>query len=303
MSRTAPPPAVGPEHPHTLAVLGYASRDRAMRVGAFLGASGTTLVRDRLSDPWPGDGGAAHVVRAALAAGLHTAAVSWVGGDDEGRAWTRGLELAGADVSGVAVRGTRTPSAYLFYPDDDATICVYDPGDCHDGGLTDAQRRLLTTARWCVVTAAPAPAIAAALDALPSGVRLAWAVKNDPDAFPPGLARRLAGRAALVTYSAGERSFLADVLGGSVPSGDRLVVETRGAEGAAWWSGDAHGTVPAGPAAGNIRPGDTTGAGDTLIAATVAALAAGREGARAVAEGVAAAGRHIAANAQQEGTR
>ena len=302
MSHTAPPPAFGRGNRHSLAVLGYASRDRAMRVGTFLGASGTTLVRDRLSDPWPGDGGAAHVVRAALAAGLSTAAVSWVGPDDEGRAWMRGLELAGADVSGVAVRGTRTPSAYLFYPDGDATICVYDPGDCHDGGLTGAQRRPLATAQWCVITVAPAPAIAAALDALPSDARLAWAVKNDPDAFPPDLARRLADRAALITYSAGERCFLTGVLGGVPPSGDRLVVETRGAEGAAWWSGNAHGTVPAGPAVGGVRPGDTTGAGDTLIAAAVAALAAGREPGQAVSEGVAAAGWHIADKAQQEGT-
>lgn len=265
----------------TVAVIGYASLDHAMAVGSFLGTSGTTLVRRRLSEPWPDHGGFAHVTRELTRRGLAAEAISWLGPDAAGRGYLDRLRQERVGTDGVVVAGTRTPSTYLLYPQDGGTICVYDPGDCTQPTLSDGQRAVLGRCDWLVVTVGPREATRLALDALPAAARLAWTVKPDPDAFPPELVLRLLARASVVTFGAGEAEFLSAATGGAPPHGcrgDALVVQTGGARQVRFWSGGAKGerSVP------EIPGVDTTGAGDTFVAGLVAALADGAGPAEAV---------------------
>jgi ribokinase len=258
----------------TVAAIGYASLDHAMAVGTFHGTAGTTLVRRRLSDPWPDHGGFAHVTREVARRGLPAEAVSWLGPDEAGRSYLDRLRRDRVGIRGVAVTGSRTPSTYLLYAEDGATVCVYDPGDCTQGTLTAEQRDVVGRCDWLVVTVGPSGATRQALDVLPDGARLAWTVKPDPDAFPEDLARRLLRRADVVTFGAGEGGFLAAVTGAVPPEGcrpDALVVRTGGAGRVRYWSAGRAGELDV-PVVSGV---DTTGAGDTFVAGLVAALATG----------------------------
>jgi ribokinase len=262
-------------HPRIRAVaVGYASLDHAMQIGEFHGAQATTLVRRRLSDPWPGFGGVAHIARALRASGLDTETVSWVGDGTDGSAWIENLRASGVGSAGVAVRGAVTPAAYLLYPPGGDTICIYDPGDCHLDELTDAQRQLVEQADWCCLGVAPAPITADVLQVIPPTTRVAWAVKNDPDAFPPSLVRALLARADVVSFSAAEIGFLTDAVGtnrlAEVCRPGCLLTETRGAQGVRFQIDGREVAVPATP----VPEADTTGAGDTFIAGLIGALAA-----------------------------
>lgn len=254
-----------------IAVIGYASLDWAMATGPFYGTSHTTLVRSRLSDPWPGHGGAAFFARALAASGAHAEVITWVGPDRDGNAYVDGLHAAGVGVHGILVSGSQSPATYLFYPEDGGTVCIFDGGDCHQDGLSSAQQAVLSDVDWVIVAVAPRSSVEAALDSLADSTQVAWVVKPDPDAVPPALVKRLLDRAAVVTFGADERSFLSDAvgeLGGRTRPG-QLLVETRGSAGL-WYSVDGRsGVVPAEV----VSDVDTTGAGDTLVAALVAALA------------------------------
>lgn len=254
----------------TVAVVGYASLDHAMQVGTFHGTDGTTLVQRRLSDPWPAHGGLSHVARGLAAAGLRTQAVSWVGPDDPGGAFIAGLREDGIGVRGMVRAGTRSPSCYLFYPEDGGTVCVYDPGDCQVDSLTLEQREIVTLSDWVCVTVGPRVITEAVLACLPASTRLAWAVKSDPDAFPPDLVPRLLARAAVVTFSEAERPFLerSGPLEAQRRRPDQLLVETRGAAGVRYVHRGHAVELPG----SRIDDVDTTGAGDRLFASLVAAL-------------------------------
>lgn len=256
-------------------VVGYASLDHAMEVDALPGPDTTTLVSRRLSPEWPRSGGVAHHLRALRAAdpGLEVDVVSWVGPDTGGRAWVDAVRAAGAEARGVVSTGTRSPSSYLLYGPT-GTACVYDPADCHAAGALDAtQLDLVARADWCLLAVAPRWATEQALGALRPGARLAWAVKHDDDAYPPGLVAALLDRADVVSLSAGERTFLA--ADGAGPERrvrpGAVVAETQGAHGVLGHVGDTTVHVPVRRAVAT----DPTGAGDTFIATLVAHLAAG----------------------------
>ncbi|RGE21552.1 carbohydrate kinase family protein [Leucobacter sp. wl10] len=265
------------EHLPTLVVSGYASVDYAMQLAPFEGHHATTTVRSR-ADEWPRYGGIAHVTRAAArAAGgaVRVAALSWVGGDAEGEAWVRAVETGGADTSGVARSGSRSPSAHLLYPEGQGAICLFDPGDCHADRLTAAQRELLATADAAVVTVGPEETTRELLTAIPAGAPVFWIVKQDPASLTAELVAELASRARLVTLSEGERGYLETVAAAAAPGA--YVVVTRGSEGAELLRVGPGceltgvGSVPAQPVTGV----DTTGAGDTFSGTLVALLAAG----------------------------
>lgn len=260
----------------TLVVSGYASVDYAMRLAPFEGPDATTIVRSR-ADEWPRYGGIAHVTRAAArAAGgeVRVAALSWVGADAEGAAWVRAVATDDVDVAGVARSGTRSPSAHLLYPEGDGTICLFDPGDCHAPGLTDAQRGVLARADAVVVTIGPEEATREILRLVPAQCLVFWIVKQDPASLTGALASELAARARVITLSDGERGYI-DTIAAAASAGTDVIV-TRGSEGAELYrvrAGgrlDALGTVPATP----VADVDTTGAGDTF-SGTLAALVAG----------------------------
>lgn len=261
-----------------VAVVGYASLDHAMRLAQFRGVDATSLVTDRLSSRWPAAGGIAYLAAAVRTAAPATVtdAVSWVGPDPFAASWLGALAEHGVGTEGVRRSGSRTPSSYLYYLPDGGTICVFDPADCHDAPALDtAQRGVLAAADWVLLTVGPADATRALLDALPDSTRLAWAVKQDRDAFGPDLVDRLLRRADVISHSTGEREFLTDGDGARGPERrcrpGALVLQTRGGDGVTYWRDG----VRADTAGRRLDAGDTTGAGDTFIGSLVGLVAAG----------------------------
>ncbi|UOQ55793.1 PfkB family carbohydrate kinase [Leucobacter allii] len=257
-------------------VSGYASVDYALQIAPFEGHDATTLVRSR-ADEWPRMGGVAHVTRAAALAAQGAArvrALSWVGADAAGEAWTRAVADAGADTTAVSRRGTRTPNSHLLYPEGQGTICLFDPGDCHPDELSAEQSAVLADAGLLVATIGPAAATLAGVRAVDAACRVMWVVKQDPSSLTEELAAVLARRASVVTLSEGESAVLGTVAALARPG--TLVVVTHGARGAELLEIDAHGTaasrgrVPATPVSGV----DTTGAGDTFSGTLAGLLAA-----------------------------
>jgi ribokinase len=256
----------------TVAVLGYASIDSSTAIDVFRGVDATSILRRPIVAPHPGMGGIAHLAAAVVRAGAHARALSWVGPDRFGRMWADAVAASGADTAGIAVTGTRSPSATLIEVAAGGTICLFDPGDCHLPFLTPEQVDILTSAECVLVTVAPAAIPAQLLDVLPAATRVVWAVKHDEDAYAPATLRRMIARADVVSFRSGERPFVTiDGIPPEVavrPGG--LVIETRGADGVDWSFASPEGARRRGRiAVERVQADDTTGAGDTFIGAFV----------------------------------
>jgi sugar/nucleoside kinase (ribokinase family) len=274
----------------TVAVVGYASTDYSMECDEFRGAAGTTLVRRRLSDPWPGIGGIAHAARGLTAAGHDVHAITWVGTDEPGAEYVDRLSSYGVNATGVSTDGARTPSCYIFYGPEGGTVVVYDPGDRSDDSLTRRQREILADCDWICLLVGPRPATLEVLDLLDDQQQLAWGVKADPSTYSPDVVHRILSRAGVISFSAGERVFLDGVVAPRTlrerTGPDTLLCETHGPAGVRIWRGDLQETV----SCTAIDAIDTTGAGDTFLAGTVASLIEQPTATRLAAErGVAAA--------------
>lgn len=260
----------------TIAVLGYASLDHAMRIDPFRGADTTTHIRERVSADWPSPGGIANLARAAAAGGCDVVAVSWLADDELGRGWSRALAGDGVRDEGVRVSGTLSPHSYLLYEPEGATYCLFHPGDSHHDELTEQQRDVLGSADWALVAVGPAAATRELLE-LAAGTRIAWSVKHDADALPADLVRRLLATADVIMFNRAEEALLAGAAGAGWDGHCRpttLLVRTAGADGVdAWYPGEPVLHVPARRLE---SADDTTGAGDTFAGRLVAELA-GRE--------------------------
>lgn len=258
----------------TIAVLGYASLDHAMRIDPFRGADATTHIRERVSADWPSPGGIANLARAAAAGGCDVVAVSWLADDELGRAWSGALAADDVRDEGVRVSGTLSPHSYLLYEPEGATYCLFNPGDSHHDELTERQRDVLRSADWALVAVGPAAATRELLE-LGAGTRVAWSVKHDADALPADLVRRLLGTADVITFNRAEEALIAGAAGAGWDGHCRpttLLVRTAGADGVeAWYPGESVLHVPARRLE---SVDDTTGAGDTFAGRLVAELAA-----------------------------
>ena len=287
----------------TVAIIGYASIDHAVRTAEAPVPDRTVRITSRPADGWGRAGGSpAYVCRALVAEGVAAPrAISWVGDDTAGEAYRRGLTADGVDTSGIAaIAGARTPLSILAYAEAGGCACLYDPG-MPPQGLTEAQTDLVAASDWLVVTVGPTRALREALERVPPDTRVAWLVKADPEAFTPDLRKRLAARATLITHSAAEWGFVEEALAHPSGQSERLVVETRGAEGLAWWRTQmgrvlAEGHRPAKPHAVQ----DQSGAGDTLAAGALAGLIQGCSTDQAIDRGVAAVDRFLEQRAMRE---
>jgi ribokinase len=198
--------------------------------------------------------------------------ISWVAGDEDGDRFVAALQAANVPVGGIArsLPG-RTPICILAYDPAGACYVVYDPAASRTATLTAVQRAIVESADWVCVTVGPASASRDALALLKPTQRLAWAVKADGDAFPPDQRVALASRADLILHSKGERPFVAEALKNATPRPDRIVVETRGAEGA---QVTRNGISELVPPRDILKAADPTGAGDTFVGGLLAALIA-----------------------------
>lgn len=281
----------------SVAVLGYASADRAVVVSE-LPASNATAIVERASRPAPRLGGCGPQIAARLAAdSVPAACLTWVADDAMGGSLLDQLRRSGADTTGVVVAGRRTAEAFIACDRAGNSLCFYDPGDAHGDGLSPAQERLLAEAGCACLTVAPAGATRAALAAVREDALVVWSVKADPVAYPPDLVARLLERADVVALSAGERPFLERQAAGHTPRTDAIEVETHGADGVAWRRGGAWRHV----AVERLRVLDATGAGDALVAGVVGRLVRdGEDVGAAVAAGIASSRALLEERAREE---
>jgi ribokinase len=254
-----------------IAITGYASLDYVAQMEAAPRPN-ETVIAGRPGD-WPRLGGTPSFVATALVRGGAKEAfpISWVSGDEDGARFIAALQAARVPVEGIArsLPG-RTPICILAYDPTGACYVIYDPAASRMATLTPEQGRLVDGADWVCITVGPASASRDALARVRPGQRLAWAVKADGDAFPSDLRAALAARADLIVHSRGERHFVGDALKAAAARPGRIVVETRGADGAQVQCDGRSELVPA----KHVDAPDPTGAGDTFVGGLLAALIA-----------------------------
>jgi pseudouridine kinase len=231
--------------------------------------------------------------------GVATSLISLTGDDDDGRALLRELERDGVDARGVrAVRGAATaqyvavidPRGALVLEIADMTIFArFGPDDLARAWPSMAQ------AAWIVADTNLRPDVIEALAQRRSGAGYGLALDAVSVPKAASLPAQLGGVDVLFLNEAEAATYLA--VHGTVPEGSAaraLAVRARGAGAVVLTRGaadvlvarDGITAIPAFPARTIV---DVTGAGDALLAATIARLLAGDDLVAAVRSGARAA--------------
>jgi ribokinase len=255
-----------------IVVIGYASIDHVVQLNGPPVPNRTTIITSRPAETWPRLGGSPpYIVGAMQRAGFKSAAIiTWVGKDQQGSWYIQALEDAGLPTEGVArTLPGRSPVCIMAYDPTGASYCLYEATGSRGITLDATQLKVIDSADWICLCAQPQTACRAALVRLKPDQKLIWAVKGDPDAFPPDLRRDLAARADLIVHSRAERPFVEPALAKAGPGRpDRMIVETRGSEGAQIKVAGNIISVPT----EKIAVADPTGAGDTFLGGLIASL-------------------------------
>jgi pseudouridine kinase len=249
------------------------------------------------------DGGVARNVAENLGRlGVRAALVSRVGDDAAGYGIVGRLTAAGVDVGGVTVVPGAVTAEYVavLAPDGDLVLGVA-AMDVF-GGITvgDAERVLdATRPAWCFADCNPPDAVVDGLRAAAAARGARLAVDATSTAKAARLPRDLTGVDLLFCNAEEAAAYLAatdppEVLAGALLAGGAAaVVVTLGAAGLVLADGGGPRRVPAVP--GPVV--DVTGAGDALVAGTLAALLADADLDRAVTAGARLAAATVASPA------
>ncbi len=129
----------------------------------------------------------------------------------------------------VRLPGARSPVSMLIYNPGGDCACLYDPGIVGEIGLTEHQQQLLAAASWICVTIGPRSATEEVLKIVRADQKLAWIVKNDPNALSSDQAARLASRADVIFCNGRERAFLSEIMSNKKSrKPDQWLIETQG---------------------------------------------------------------------------
>lgn len=287
--------------PVSVAVVGYASVDRAITVATPLRAGRTAIVTGRRDGSTgsgqtdtDGCGGIGYAATELARGGTSTHAVTWIGDDAAGQDYRNRLACFGVHTDGIEVAGPTSPSALMVYDPDGVCTCLFDPGSGAAEQLTSSQRGVVAATNRIVLMVAPAAITAEVLDVVDRGDRrgLTFVMKADEQAQPDGTCAAAVARADSVFCNHIERELIAPWL-----HAGHTVVTTAGA-GAVRMERGGRTTLVENPEVLN-GPLDLTGAGDTLAGACLAGLLAGAPIDNAVRTGMAAATRLLRARLSQ----
>jgi sugar/nucleoside kinase (ribokinase family) len=269
-------------------VSGYASMDETYHASRLAGAAQTGVLHGPVRPSTRPGGCGPNTARSLAGLGVRVGLVTWLGNDPEGRAFLAGLTEAGVDVGSVEVGDGPSPRSLMIYDAQGNAACYFHPSGSTRQSITAEVTGRLRSASWLALTVGPRSLTEQLLDQRGSTTRVAWALKADPQAFPPALCRRLLS-ADLICLNRAELTFLNDALGLPAESGPMDLVEqgagcvalTRGPDGYTVATQDGAAEVAVEP----IAVDDPTGAGDAFFAGILAGLIRGEEPIGAAANG------------------
>lgn len=236
-------------------------------------------------------GVARNVAEAVAVAGTPAILLGPIGDDARGRTIIKSTTQAGVECTGIVVRPGETTGVYtaVIGPDGGLVIGLNDMHVLDTVAWNDIRPTLsqLARTRWMFVDANLQPDVIAA--AVAAAVNAKVSIAADAVSIPK--AHRLAeSRFDLLFCNLEEASVLLGTDSGSaadaaqefVNAGHKAAVVTDGSLGAWWADQNGSGHCPTIDAVG----GDVTGAGDSLIAGTLASLCQGSPLADAVTAGI-----------------
>jgi len=265
---------------------GFATVDYSIELAEQFNGTGTRTIRHTAADAWPRAGGAAlYASKQLVRKGIASAPVTWIGSDAGGEAYQAACAAANVPTDGLHVlREATTATCFLIYQPDGDYGCLFQPPKVEPRSLTAAQRDLLTGAEFVLLAVGPPALAGEILAAISPSAIVAWVAKTDHAAYPPPVRRAYAGRANYIFCNAGEREFV-NASFDTAPKPGQVIIETRGGDGVLV---QMHGQEIIVPVAESIETPDTTGAGDTLAGATMAAILTGEDDLEvAIAAGIA----------------
>ncbi len=275
---------------------GYASIDESYHASRLAGAAQTGVLHGPVRPPPRPGGCGPNTARSLARLGIRVGLVTWLGDDPDGRGFLAGLAEAGVNLTGVELGDGPSPRSLMIYDAQGNAACYFHPSGSAAQRMSVEVAGLLSSVPWLALTVGPRALTEQLLDRRDSTTRVAWALKADPEAFPPALCRRLLS-ADLICLNHAELTFLTEALGQPAESGPMDLVEqgarcvalTRGPDGytVATRGGAVEVTVEP------IAVDDPSGAGDAFFAGILAGLISGEEPMDAAANGARLARAHL----------
>ena len=252
--------------------IGYATIDYVVEVATPFTGRGTVRARQFAAGGWPRPGGAPlYACRQLAAAGFRASPITWLGSDVGAQQYRSACLKYSIDTTGLESQpGGVSSTCLLIYQPDGEYGCVFDPGNCDVSELSSTQISLLAAADLVFVGIGPPGLTKQILETTPTEAIVAWIAKGS-ESGGATVDDALVRRADYVFCNAGERDMVDHAISRSAAK-PNVVVETRGSDGVLVEQRGGSTLL----SVKHTETPDTTGAGDTLAGATLAAMLAGR---------------------------